>query len=106
MYRSSKQQPKKKNRRSSKATMRIIKAERRILRIVEQRIEKPSYRLEKFKGELRQASINFKEIIEKSTSCDQVNLAKQKLKYAIQNLHSAKHMYSNCRYVLFTNIFD
>ena len=79
--------------------MRLIKAERRMLHIIEQRIVKSSYRLEKFKRELHQTSVNFKKIARTNFSCAQLNIAKQKLKEALQNLHSAKHMDSNCRYV-------
>ena len=57
LRRSSKQQPKKKHRQSSRATMRLIKDERRMLHIVEQRIQKSSCRLKKCKTELHQASL-------------------------------------------------
>ena len=76
-----------------------------MLHIVEQRIQKSSCRLKKCKSELHQASLNFKEIIKTSSSCYQINLAKEKLKCALQSLNSAKHMDSNCRYVWFTNVF-
>ena len=71
--------------------MRLIKAERKMLHIVEQRIVKSSYRLEKFKRELHQTSVNFKKIARTNFSCAQLNIAKQKLKEALQNLHSAKY---------------
>ena len=88
---------KKKHRWSSRATLRKLKTENNLLKVIENRIERSSHRLQESLWNLRQSSINFKSTKAESLSSNSLlSSVKDQLRIALRNHNYAKHMHSHC----------